>query len=259
MRRLAIALLAGFAAGPAYAQATAAPGEWRFELAPYFWGASMDGTVGAGALPPTGVEMGSSEILENLDAGLMLAFEARKNRWGLLLDAIYLKLEHQATATRTGPGPIGAAASASAELELKQTLYAAALAYRIGEGRSPVDLVGGLRYLKVEADVTIDGSFLAQTASFERSAQEDWVDPFVGVRAQHPIAARWRFVGYADMGGFGVGSEFTWQALAGVNYEFSKAISGKAGYRYLTVDYDKDGFVYDMAYSGLYLGLGIRF
>ena len=44
-----------------------------------------------------------------------------------------------------------------------------------------------------------------------------------------------------------------------MNYEFSKAIVGKAGYRLLDVDYDKDGFAYDMLYSGLYFGLGIRF
>jgi hypothetical protein len=44
-----------------------------------------------------------------------------------------------------------------------------------------------------------------------------------------------------------------------VEYEFSKAIAGKTGYRYIAVDYDQDGFAFDMAYSGLYFGLGIRF
>jgi len=29
--------------------------------------------------------------------------------------------------------------------------------------------------------------------------------------------------------------------------------------RYLSVDYDKDGFLYDMASYGAYLGVGIRF
>jgi len=159
---------------PAHAQVTTAPrggGEWHFELTPYLWGAAMDGTVGAGALPPTGVHTSFSDILENLDPGFMGAFEARKNRWGLLFDAVYMKLEDSGTATRTGPGPAGATASASAELELKQTLYAGAVAYRLGEG-SLVDVVGGLRYLKVEARARIDGSLFAQTASVERSAHK---------------------------------------------------------------------------------------
>jgi hypothetical protein len=45
----------------------------------------------------------------------------------------------------------------------------------------------------------------------------------------------------------------------GVNDEFSKMFAGKFGCRYISVDYDKDGFACDMANSGLCLGVGIRF
>lgn len=219
----------------------------------------MSGEVEAGPLPAIGVDMSFSDILDNLDAGLMGAFEARTGRWGLLFDAIYMKLAHSATTSRTGPGPIGATATASAELEMAQTMYAAAVAYRAIEGRTPLDVIGGARYSKIEAGARIDGSFYAQTGTVARNGAKSWVDPYVGVRAQRPIAERWTLVGYADVGGFGVGSELAWQATAEVNYEFSTAIAGKFGYRYLTVDYDKDGFRYDMANSGLYLGVGIRF
>jgi opacity protein-like surface antigen len=87
----------------------------------------------------------------------------------------------------------------------------------------------------------------------------DWVDPYIGARIQHPVADRWTLVGYGDIGGFGVGSDFAWQAIAGVNYDFSKSVSGKLGYRYLAVDYDKDGFLYEMDSYGAYLGVGFRF
>lgn len=245
---------------PARAQAASSPDSgWTFEFTPYLWGAAMSGEVGAGSLPTINVHMSFSDILDNLDAGLMGAFEARKGRWGLLFDAIYMKLGASATASRTGAGPIGATASAGADLEIAQSVFAAALAYRAVEGRTPLDVIGGLRYAKIEADAQIDGSFFAQTTSVARSADKSWVDPYVGVRVLHPLAERWTLVGYADIGGFGVGSDFTWQAAAGVNYEFSKAIAGKFGYRYMSVDYDKDGFRYDMANSGLYLGAGFRF
>jgi opacity protein-like surface antigen len=85
------------------------------------------------------------------------------------------------------------------------------------------------------------------------------VDPYIGVRVQHPLTDRLTVVGYADVGGFGVGSDSTWQALVGASYEFTKTISGKFGYRYLSVDYDKGGFLYDMANSGVYAGVGFRF
>jgi len=140
-----------------------------------------------------------------------------------------------------------------------QKMFAAAVAYRAVEGSAPIDIIGGLRYSKIEADAAIDGSFFAQAGSVARSADKSWVDPYIGVRALYPVANHWTFVSYADIGGFGVGSDFTWQALVGVNYEMSKTFAAKLGYRYLSVDYDKDGFIYDMANSGLYFGLGIRF
>jgi opacity protein-like surface antigen len=258
---LALVLAIGLAPAPAQAQtAAAAPGSgWTFDFTPYIWGVAMSGDVQAGALPAIHIDMSFSDILDNLDAGLLAAFEARKGRWGLLFDAIYMKLEGSGTASRTGPGPIGATATASAELEVTQTMLAAAVAYRAVEGRAPIDVIGGLRYAKIEADATINGSFYAQAGTVARSAEKSWVDPYIGVRALYPIADHWTLVSYLDIGGFGVGSEFTWQALVGAIYEFSKTFAAKFGYRYLAVDYDKDGFIYDMANSGLYLGLGIRF
>ena len=257
---LGISAAIGVASGAAQAQATAAPRSgWSFDVTPYIWGAGMDGSVGAGELPPLNVDMSFSDILEHLDAGLMGAFEARKGRWGLLLDAIYMKLEDSATATRTGSGPVGATATASALLEVRQTTYAAALAYRLREGRAPLDVVGGVRYLRIEAEARIDGSFFAQSGNVQRSATKSWGDPYLGLRLQQPLAEGWTLTAYGDVGGFGVSSDFTWQALLGVEYEFSKAIAGKAGYRHIAVDYDQDGFAFDMAYSGLYFGLGIRF
>ena len=258
---LEAAMLATLSPAPARAQtAAAAPGsDWTFDFTLYLWGAGMSGKVEAGTLPAIDVDMSFSDILHNLDAGLMGAFEARKGRWGMLFDAIYMRLEGSGTASRTGAGPIGATATASAELEVAQTMFAAAVAYRAVEGRAPVDVIGGLRYAKIEADATINGSFYAKSGTVAASAKKDWVDPYVGVRLLTPIADHWTFVSYLDIGGFGVGSDFTWQALVGINYDLSKTFAAKFGYRYLSVDYDKNGFVYDMANSGLYLGLGIRF
>jgi len=259
-RRIASALLAGTLALGAGAAATAQTttaqtGGWQFELTPYIWAAGMKGDVQSGPLPKISVDVSFSDILDVLDFGLMGAFEARKGRWGMLFDAIYMKLEMDGTASSTGPGGL----TVNAKLEMKQTLLAAAAMYRAVEGRSPVDVVGGLRYVKIEASADINGSLFGQTGTVSRSGKEDWVDPYIGVRIQHPVSDRWTLVGYADIGGFGVGSDFTWQAIAGVNYDFSKSVSAKLGYRYLGVDYDKGGFLYDMDSYGAYLGVGIRF
>ena len=236
-----------------------AASSWQYELVPYFWAAGMKGDVQAGGLPKTSVDIGFSEIWDHLDFGAMATFEGRKGRWGFLFDAIYMKVSSSATSSRTGPGPIGATLTATANLEMEQTLLTAAATYRLSDGSTATDIVGGARYFKIDASASIDASLFALTGTVARSGDKDWVDPFIGARVQHSLSDRWSVVGYADIGGFGIGSKLSWQALAGVSYDFTKTVSGKFGYRYMSVDYDKSGFLYDMDTYGLYLGVGFRF
>jgi opacity protein-like surface antigen len=239
---LGAAILATFDFGSTAARAADGPsGSWTFEFTPYIWGAGMSGEVESGPLPAIKVNMSFSDILKNLDAGLMGAFEARRGRFGLLFDAIYMKLSDSGTASRTGPGPIGATATASAELEMRQTMYAAAVAYRVDEGRGPIDVIGGVRYSKIAADAKIDGSFFNQAGSVDAGASKDWVDPTSASvpSSRSPSTGRSSVM---DIGGFGIGSEFTWQAALGVNYEFSKTFAGKIGYRYIAWTTTRTGF-----------------
>ena len=133
-----------------------------------------------------------------------------------------------------------------------QQLYAVAGAYRVNEGPHVVDVIGGLRYNSVKWDV----ESTVQALNFKET--KDWLDPYIGVRVQHPLGDRLTVEGYADVGGFGVGSDLSWQASAGINYSFTPSMTGKFGYRHVDNDYSEDGFTYDMASSGIYAGLGIR-
>ena len=248
------------AAAGASAQSSAAPGSgWTYELTPYLWMSGIKGDTRIGDLPTTSADVAFTDLLDNLDFGIAAAFEARRGRWGFLFDGMYFKISASATASRTGSGPVGSTATANANLKLEQTLLAGAAAYRIIEGRNPVDLIGGLRYSNIKARAEIEGSFFNQSPTASRSGRIDWLDPYVGIRAQSALSDRWTIVGYADVGGFGAGSDVTVQAIVGFDYAFSKTMIGKFGYRYLKVDYDKDGFVYDMETQGPYLGLALRF
>jgi hypothetical protein len=44
-----------------------------------------------------------------------------------------------------------------------------------------------------------------------------------------------------------------------VSYQVSKTVSGNLGYRYLSIDYETRGFLYDVAMGGPCLSVGIRF
>jgi hypothetical protein len=91
-----------------------------------------------------------------------------------------------------GQRAVGATATASALLEVRQTTYAAALAYRLTEGRAPLDVVGGVRYLRIEAEARIDGSFFALSGNVQRSARRAGAIPIsaCGCSSRSPSAGR---------------------------------------------------------------------
>jgi hypothetical protein len=64
---------------------------------------------------------------------------------------------------------------------------------------------------------------------------------------------------HADIGGFGIGSDSTWQVVATANYQISKALHLSAGYRHLAVDRDESGTRIDISMSGPLLGATWRF
>lgn len=94
----------------------------------------------------------------------------------------------------------------------------------------------------------------------EISGTADWVDPFVGLRARYQLTEQLYAIVKSDIGGFGVGSELSWQAYGGLSYQFTRSIAAELGYRHLTVDYSgsKD-LSADLELSGIMLSLLIHF
>ncbi|MES2438034.1 MAG: hypothetical protein V4584_03155 [Verrucomicrobiota bacterium] len=91
------------------------------------------------------------------------------------------------------------------------------------------------------------------------SADKDWLDPMVGVRAQWNINERVFLRGKSDIGGFGVGSDLAWTLQACAGYNLTRNVSAELGYRYLHTDYADGSFKYDLAQAGLFTSLNIRF
>ncbi len=91
------------------------------------------------------------------------------------------------------------------------------------------------------------------------SLAEDWWDPYVGLAARYNLGKAFYLTAKGDIGGFGVGSELTWQASGALGCQLSRYIYAEAGYRYLYTDYNKNGFVYDVTQSGAQITIGITF
>lgn len=91
------------------------------------------------------------------------------------------------------------------------------------------------------------------------SLDEQWWDPYVGFRAQWNINHAFYLKAKADIGGFGIGSDLTWQASGALGCQISRHIYAELGYRYLYTDYDKNNFVYKVTQSGVEITAGINF
>ena len=85
------------------------------------------------------------------------------------------------------------------------------------------------------------------------------MDPIVGVRGQHALSDHWILAGRGDIGGFGAGSELSWQLEAYVLFRLSTVVDLGLGYRYLDILYEEDGGEIELAFRGPVLGAGIRF
>ena len=90
-----------------------------------------------------------------------------------------------------------------------------------------------------------------------------WFDPFIGARASVPAGRKWLFLLRADIGGFGVGSNFAWQIYPVVSYRFSNLFGLSVAYRVLSMDYESgngtDLFKYDVTTFGPEIGLLFHF
>lgn len=94
----------------------------------------------------------------------------------------------------------------------------------------------------------------------EVSQTADWVDPFVGLRGRYNFTDRLYVVAKADVGGFGVGSELVWQIYAALGWNLKANTSIELGWRHMDIDYNgRNGFAYDVAMSGVQMGLTFRF
>ena len=127
--------------------------------------------------------------------------------------------------------------------------------YRFSEGTHTLEALAGIRYTSLEVDVDVVGV----PPKLEES--QDWVDPIVGARYNYSITEKWTALLRGDIGGFGAGSDFTWNLAGLIHYQPLKHVGLVGGYRVLDVDYE-DGsginkFKYDVRMNGPILGLNI--
>jgi opacity protein-like surface antigen len=224
------------------------PDKWEFQVSPYFWLAGLHGTAGVGNRT-TQVEESFSDVFHSLDFALMGVFEARKDKFVILVDTEYVAVSDD----RATPGPLFSDLNA----KFKLFIFDPEVGYRVfanPEKGQFIDVLGGVRVWRVSTEFDFGAGILPAT---QVQGSRTWVDGIAGLRGGAALSPKFFVTGKFDLGGGG--SNFTYQLFGGVGYNVNPKIALIFGYRALDVNYRKDNFIYDMNQRGPILGAGFRF
>lgn len=215
---------------------------WKTEITPYAWlsGVSGDFTVNGQSAH---ISESLSDVPDVLDFGGMLVVESTKNRAAILFDTAYVKLSDSRTSTI---------------LDLTESVTGIAGAYTVlvpeGAGVA-LDVLAGIRYWYVKSEVSIAG--------LDQAGHQDWVDQFLGARARWALSKKLLLAVRGDIGGFGVESKWSWNAIGTIQYSISDRVSATAGYRSLYGRYKhgdaSNKFEYKATLAGPVIGMSFRF
>jgi hypothetical protein len=218
---------------------------WTFQITPYLWAAGLEGDVRVGPNAPlTHVDASFGDILDHLRFAAMATVEVRYARFGVVADLMYLSLSASAT------GPLG---YLNAQLKDKTFIATVSGAYRVVDAGSWwLDLEAGARVWAMNINLGFGVVPLGVSRTY--NLDKSWADPIVGIRARAYLNEKFFVQGYADVGGFDVSSKSTWQLAGMIGYQYSPTISFIAGYRYLAVDYNRNGFIWNVDMHGPMFG-----
>lgn len=267
-----------FSALPSVPHAQEASSDWKFSVMPYVWlpGIKADLKYGppAGGSATANVSADDSDVLSSLQMALMLAGEARKGRWFVTTDYMYLDLGKTDSKVKSvdfnpGSGPVNVSTThigGNSESSFKGSVWTLAGGYAIvNEPSVSLDLLAGFRYLGLEAsskwDLNAEVILPGSTQTFNRSGSvkktSDTTTAILGAKGRIKLGqSDWFIPYYADVGGNG--SSFTWQAASGLGYGF-KWGDVRLDYRYLSYDQDDDKLLQKIELGGLAIGANFRF
>ena len=234
MKRIfAVAAMAlGMSAALAPAQVSAqASDKWQYSAIIYGWLPTIGGkTAFPGAVQSNDIDVDVNTILSHLKFTFMGSLEARKDRYGVFTDFIYLNVGGSKSQTRdvnVGGLPLPVGVTGDFNLDIKSVIWTIAGEYRVAtDPTAQVDLFAGARLLDMQQ--TLDWTFSAdlgpinnpgRTGSKEVTASK-W-DGIVGAKGRIgiPGSREWFAPWYVDIG---TGqTDLTWQALGGLGYRFS--------------------------------------
>lgn len=249
---------------PSTAAAQSAADGWKYRAIIYGYFPDIGGTT---TFPTSagggGTKVDSSTILDSLNFAFMGTFEARKGRFGILADVLYMDVSGSASKTRDvvvdgHELPLGV--TANADLGLRGTVFELAGTYQaVADRTMNVDVVAGARFLDIRQTLTLElsadvGSEAGPGRSRSSAVHPTYWDAIVGAKGQFHFGPRgeWFVPWYVDVGAGQ--SKLTWQAIGGLGYAFDWGqVIG--AWRYLDYDFKSGSDLESMYFNGPMVGV----
>jgi hypothetical protein len=210
---------------------------WMVNFTPYLWMAGMSGDATLRGIEVVDIDISFSDILDDLDFGFAGHMEATKNKFTMFFDINYINISEK-------PQTI--------VVRVKNTVGELGATYHLGL----FEILGGVRIIKWKLELT--PSQIPTT--FERS--KTFVDPIIGARIKGPVSRIITLGARGDIGGFGVGSDFSWNIILDADIRIARWGALYGGYRWWQDDYgenDNKDFQLDLLTSGPILGFTFYF
>ncbi len=258
---------------------------WRFNATAYGWLTSISGSTTAKG-QTFDVNAGFFDILSNSSS--IAAFdgyiEANKGKVGVYGDLVWSNLGFSKSAARyRNPVPgLTVSGVANAQVNLQTTIVEVGGIYEFARwSHSPTSFTAldgllGIRYWNnaVEAKIDTVATANVYNLGLERSmgltiARDDgleWIDPVVGFRLRHQFTPTQSASLRGDIGGFGLGSQLSWQAVGVYSYGWkvdNYLLAGMIGYRALAANYSAGWGLntrgMDIVMHGPLIGFSVKF
>jgi len=208
------------------------PDNWNFELTPFVWLPVISGELGSERLSED-FDIPAVDLLSNLKMAFMISADVSKGKFFLSPTYVYTKLGTEEVLFESEEGEKKIAAIPDMKMNIVEV---------IGGGRFRVDdffIIDpfvGFRYTNYHIYGSVEG--IVDTTSFDEKV--DYWDPVLGMQLHCYPHPRIPIIVKADVGGFGVGSKFSWAASLISGYTVSPSIDLLIGFSTLSTNFEKE-------------------
>lgn len=264
-RMLPLTFAAILLTAPYVAAAQSVDDRWTFQAIVYGYFPEIGGSTAFPRRNDSGsINVSNDQLLDSLNFAFMGTFEARRGRWGLFTDFIYLDVSGGNSGTRSftvGGRDIPASVSANLDLTIKGVLWTVAGEYlAISDPSHQMYVLGGARLLDVKETLSYAfsadiGPFVGPGRSGSTSVDQSYWDAVIGVKGRFNFGAKreWFVPYYVDVG---TGqSDLTWQVFGGIGYQFNSWGSVLAGWRYLDYKFRSSSPIESLDFNGPMIGV----